>query len=472
MADGASGPEMGLTQKDLGIRKPVDKSNLPGGPIKMRPVSVNGVDYDPYHPPKLYKNPDGTTEYRGGKPLKDSHTALEAIASGQLPAKEGEDANSPAYKGIFEGVYDQMRQGASGKTPEEQGQRFIEGIAQKAQMHIGEIQSGNLTNQSIYQEIWAKMGAYINRYNGTPRFEQKKQDVSAVYTKLTGHINDLVQGGEVDPLTAKVFARYLERYKHIGGHHYNAIVRNNQELPDGILQQKAPEYSSALGRLVTEYGENAKEQESGGFMHFNAERQTGETTTRVYINPDLAQSPAQVLDAWHNALIQTGLKDKIYFKVSDGLQKRQEGIVVFLTDHTDPTDVEKLLTTFSATCPPDLLSSVPMPSAVPVTRGISMAPQLRNINTFLRYSGVEREAGVPEQISYNEWVASSTQLAFELAYHEATANGATTVTPKMLKEPAEKYFEKIVKLSGVNPDTMVPNALGGKRPLWAEKLAA
>lgn len=471
MADGANGPstaEMVLTQKDLGI----DKPNRPGGPLKLRPVSIDGVDYDPYHPPKLYKKPDGTIKYRGGKPLKDSSAVLEALASGQLPAKESKDASSPAYKAIFEGVYDQMRQGASGKTPEEQGQRFIEGIAQKAQMHIGEIQSGNLTNQSIYQEIWAKMGAYIMRYNGTSRFEQKKQDVSAVYSKLTGHINELVKTGEVDSLTAKVFARYLERYKYIGGHHYNDIVRNNQELPDGIIQQKGPEYSGALERLVTEYGNNAKEQESGGFMHFNADRQTGEITARVYINPDLAQSPAQVLDAWHNALVQTGLEDKIYFKVPDGLQNRQEGIVVFLTDHTDPADVEKLLTTFSATCPPDLLSSVPMPSAVSVTRGITMAPELRNINTFLRYSGVEKEAGVPEQISYNEWVASSTQLAFELAYHEATASGVTTVTPKMLKEPAEKYFEKIVKLSGVNPDTMVPNALGDKKPSWAEKLAA
>ena len=107
-----------------------------------------------------------------------------------------------------------------------------------------------------------------------------------------------------------------------------------------------------------------------------------------------------------------------------------------------------------------------MPSAVPVTRRVAMAPELRNINTFMRYSGVD------EQVSYNEWVASSTQLAFELAYNQATTNGATNVTPKMLKESAGGYFEKIVELSGVNPDTMVPNALGGKLPAWATKIAA
>jgi hypothetical protein len=275
----------------------------------------------------------------------------------------------------------------------------------------------------------------------------------------------LVKNGEVDPLTAKVFARYLDRYKYIGMLHYKTIVKNNQELPDGTLKQKAPEYEKAVERLVSDYGESAEEQDTGGFTHFNVKKQTGPVMTRIYINPDLTQSPAKVLDAWHTSLVQTGLKDKIYFKVPDGLSKRQEGIIVYLTDKTNPEDVEKLLTTFSATCPPDLLSSMPMPSAVPVARGIAMAPELRNINTILKYSGAD------EKISYNEWAASSIQLAFELAYNEHTAGGAANITPKMLKGSASGYFEKIVKLSGVNPDTMVQNSLGGKLPSWAEKLA-
>lgn len=398
-------------------------------------------------------------------PQKDTVPVSEVSVLEQKHSQEGEPVGSPAYKDIFEGVYDQMRQAASGKTPGEQGQQFVESIAQKIPMHIGDIESQNLTNEDIYQEIWGKMSAYIMRYNGTPRFEEKKQDVSAVYLKLIGHINTLVKGGEVDPLTAKVFARYLERYKDIGGHHYNAIIANNQELPEGTLQQKAPEYSSSVGQLVSDYGEDAKEQESGGFIHFNADKQTGEITTRIYINPDLAQSPARVLEAWHTSLTQTGLKEKVYFKVPEGLSKRQEGIVVYLTDQISPEDVEKLLTTFRSTCPSDLLSSKPMPSVVPVARGIAMAPELQNINTFMRYSGVDA------QVSYNEWVASSTQLAFELAYHEVATGEATNVTPKMLKEPAGRYFEKIVKLSGVNPETMVPNSLGGKLPSWVEKIA-
>jgi len=424
---------------------------------------------DSYHPSELHRNPDGITEYRGGKSLNDAGSAEES-APIKEPGQESESVGTPAYQAIFEGVYDQIQQWAPGRTPEEKGKWFIDCIAQKVPMHILEIESRNLTNEDIYQEIWKKMSSYIERYKGTSKFEEKKQGVLALYLKLTKHINTLLQNGEVDPLTAKVFARYLRRYKHIGELLYGGIVANNQELPDGVLQQKASEYSDALRRLVAYYGEDAKEQESGGFMHFNPNAPTGETTTRIYINPDLAQSPARVLDAWYQSLVRSGLKDKIYFKVPSGLSKRQEGIVVYLGDQTNPDDVEKLLRTFLATCSPDLLFP-PMPSAVPLARGIAMAPELGNINTFLRCSGVEKEPGVPQQISYNEWVASSIHLAFELAYHEAITNGARIVTPRILRGSAGGYFQKIVKLSGINPETMVLNALGGKKPSWAARLA-
>jgi hypothetical protein len=95
--------------------------------------------------------------------------------SGKETIQEGEAHKINAAGTIFEGIYNQMKQAAHGETPEEQRQYFIENIAPKAEMHIGEIQSKNLTNQDIYQEIWTKMSAYIMRYNGTPRFEEKNK---------------------------------------------------------------------------------------------------------------------------------------------------------------------------------------------------------------------------------------------------------------------------------------------------------
>lgn len=76
MADGGTGgpsaAEMELLQKDLGIDKPVDKPKRPGSALKKEPVSINGIDYDPLHPPKMYTNADGNVEFRGGKELANN----------------------------------------------------------------------------------------------------------------------------------------------------------------------------------------------------------------------------------------------------------------------------------------------------------------------------------------------------------------------------------------------------------------
>jgi hypothetical protein len=60
-------PEEGEGPK---ISQPASEGrNRPGGPLRMRPVEIQGKYYDPYHPPKLYQTPEGKQEYRGGKAL-------------------------------------------------------------------------------------------------------------------------------------------------------------------------------------------------------------------------------------------------------------------------------------------------------------------------------------------------------------------------------------------------------------------
>ena len=181
-------------------------------------------------------------------------------------------------------------------------------------------------------------------------------------------------------------------------------------------------------------------------------------------NPDFAANPDRVLNVWYESLLETGVENKIYFKVPETLHKRQESIVVYLTKKTSSEDIEKCLTMFADTCPADLLSPTPMPSAAFLTRGITMAPELQNINNFIAYSGIDTE------ISYNEWVASTFELALELAYHDISISNREHISPKNLKPLTEKYFEQIVKLSGINPQTMVANSLGGELPLWAKRL--
>jgi hypothetical protein len=104
-----------------------------------------------------------------------------------------------------------------------------------------------------------------------------------------------------------------------------------------------------------------------------------------------------------------------------------------------------------------------MPTGVPIRRGISIAPEPANINTFTRYSGSR------ERISYNQFIAAVTELAFELAYKDAQALRVVRPTPLGLKEEAATYFERMIRLAEINPDTMVPSTNGGRLPAWADQ---
>jgi hypothetical protein len=47
---------------------------LPGAPLRMKPVEINGKYYDPLYPPKLSKDVNGREEYVGGQEI-DKDTA-------------------------------------------------------------------------------------------------------------------------------------------------------------------------------------------------------------------------------------------------------------------------------------------------------------------------------------------------------------------------------------------------------------
>ncbi|HUQ84912.1 MAG TPA: hypothetical protein VM077_01185 [Candidatus Limnocylindrales bacterium] len=71
--------------------------NLPGGPYNPRPMTIEGKTYDPFNPPKLYRNSDGTTEFRGGKVVIESQ--------GTQSKKDGEANNEKMeYKEIDERI--------------------------------------------------------------------------------------------------------------------------------------------------------------------------------------------------------------------------------------------------------------------------------------------------------------------------------------------------------------------------------
>ena len=238
-----------------------------------------------------------------------------------------------------------------------------------------------------------------------------------------------------------MFLNALPSLTRIGA--YEAIVRNHERVPLEYLRAKNEHYVRVVETMWAKQPEDARRQ-SNGFYCFNP--QPGRRVkSRIYICARLSGDPGKVVETWQAALHETGLQHKVYFKVPVELSRRFETIILYRTDHRTDAEIATLLAAFAQKCPSDLLNKHDMPTGVPLSRGISAAPEPANISTFHRYLGNR------DGISYNQLITSIVQLSFELAYADLAMEAAPNSTPQTLREPARRYFGQMIELSGFSP---------------------
>jgi hypothetical protein len=363
----------------------------------------------------------------------------------------------PECQRIFENVCDQLARPRGEITPEQHWERFVARLADGAKRHIEDVEVVGSTHQHLYRAIWQRMAAYIARYQGNHKFTKKRDHVLTLYHRLTGHVDALIAQGIVDDRTARVFLSTLTSLAYIGD--YQAVIRNPADITPERLRAKNRTYVGVVRDMWGCFADDRK-QGLGDFVHFNAHLGR-HVKNRVYISARLAGAPGKVVKAWQASLQQTALQDEVYFKLPTRLSDRFETIIFFQSDNTHDADVERLLVAFATNCASDLLSARDMPTGIPIGRGISMAPEPAHINTFTRYSGGR------ERISYNQLIAAVSELAFALAYQDAQTRRVANAAPEHLKERAGIYFERLIRLAEINPDTMMPIAQGGTWPAWA-----
>jgi hypothetical protein len=205
-------------------------------------------------------------------------------------------------------------------------------------------------------------------------------------------------------------------------------------------------------------------QQIDDFLHVNAHLGR-QVTSRIYVSARLDGAPDAVIAAWRCTQQRTGLQNAVYYKLATRLGRRFDSIVLFQTTKTTDAHIEELMNEFLRTCPPELLEENDASTGVPWQRGICIAPEPATINTFVRY------AGGRSRISYNQLIAAVSELAFELACDDARRDAASPVPQSFarLTEPAATYFEQMIKLSDINPDTMAAPLRGGKWPGWMKE---
>lgn len=361
---------------------------------------------------------------------------------------------------VFNAIYQQLARADSASPVEKRGVRFREEVIEGAKRHVKAVESAGATNTDLYSELWGKMAEYSTTGDSVDS-SRRLQEATKMFQNLTGHINGLVKRGEVDPLVAKVFLRSLPNFKFIGQTNYNDIVRHQEPATGEVLREKNPAYVQETRALWDSYGDESKEEQSGAVLHFN-KNVSGGVRHRIYISAALDKAPDRVVRAWRDSLEATGMRDRIYFKIPEGLSNRSETIIVYPTEGITDEDIGKLMTDFTGRCDPNLLATAGIPTAIPVERGFGIAPEPGNVNRLIRYMGLS-----DRNVSYNQLVTAMTQLSFELAYEEQRKVDPTLpVTPKSLQPQARGYFTQMIKLCGLNPATMMPNAQGGELPAW------
>lgn len=375
--------------------------------------------------------------------------------------------NIPQSQRVFDNIYEQLQLlTSSDLTKRHRGARLLRHAEEESRKYIESIESPYLTGREIFEAMLVDIRRHVATYTQDPRYDFVEKSALNISTALRAYINKVGSSGRVDSLTARVFLRALPSIKEIGD--YQAMILNSEDISLEDLDVKQDAYSQTANAIWKKQNPRQKwlqGSEFHGFFHFDSQLSTSENPvqSRIYICAQLSQDPAKVIEAWCSAVQETGLRHRVYFKIPTSLSERYETVIFYVQKNTDEKDIEKLLNAFVRKCPSALLNEKDMPTSMPLRRGISLAVEPANINKLLDALG-ERH------VSYNQLMGFVTQISFDLAYYEVHKAGMINPKPKDLKEPARRYFQQMVLLCGLNPDSMMPDKDGGALPAWAERI--
>lgn len=262
-------------------------------------------------------------------------------------------------------------------------------------------------------------------------------------------VDRAVHDKEVPPAAARIFLRKVLHF-HDDKEAYSALVYRNRvptrEQADAIARNALP-YQLALSQLRQSCNGDPK-WDGETFQHFNKESGGEEATeARLYVSFKPEAHPQDVLNAWREALKASGLATSLHFKTLTKLKDRHEGIIAYLDGTEDKRAMLALMDEFLRRADPADLDV--MDTAIPVAHGLTLAPEPAALNGLLLSCGKDTQ-------SYHGMVSEYLTLSFAAALRdmEKTASRQRH-TPETVAPIAKEYFAYFMRLSGLDPKTML-----------------
>jgi|GEM_PF-4637427 len=272
---------------------------------------------------------------------------------------------------------------------EQSGQNFIQSVSSRHNA-ISELDA----DPNAIPKQLQKLKDAMDQATRSKPSSARSQRAQRIHQTLQQHVAQAVQSGQVEPLTAKAFLRYLPHLRDIDAAAvpYNVITRH-EKTDVNAMRQNNPKWAAYAAAMFNNHPiQSRQEQESAPFYHFNPE-QSGPCQLRIYLSPRPDAEPHRVLEAWQTALQETGLEHRVYHKVASGLSTADHQIVVYPDASLTDRQIGNLLTSFRDNCPDHLLQ--PMTAAVRLAPGISLAGEPESLNHALDALGEKKRVPQP-----------------------------------------------------------------------------
>lgn len=360
----------------------------------------------------------------------------------------------------------------------------------------------NLTKDAIAKtpkEAIAGFRDQINAYKALAK-ESYRARAESLFEDTRDNVKRLTKDGLVGSDVVKVFLdpQFISRNGHeILMNQYDAIQTDYSRREEKSWMDNVPTFQrlkmrvrSVANSLLKNVGDVAYQSEipdididttydpnkgiiPGDFIHVNSKKPREKGGLRCYITADKTKDPSAVLYAWNESFQNSPLKDSLYFKFATQSTKllknksRPDDIVIYKTDNIDDGQFKELLQDFQKRCnemSPDILPSdeKKMPATTQkIANGISISGEPGYVNDYLRYT--DHKMG---KHSWTTFVDIMAILSTSIAANRLGVRPDSAYVPG-LQDETKKVFREFMLLSKINPDTMLPEEYGHKRPSWA-----
>ena len=288
--------------------------------------------------------------------------------------------------------------------------------------------------------------------------------------KLKERVLALVSAGEVDE---KVAIAFLGRFVGFGDQNetmypiYRMLTKNMENISDELTIQKDKEFVRVLDDLKGSMPENVRYDKKNVSYRFG--HKEGPCSYRIYISPKISTMPGGLMGVLERCLKKAGCPT-VSHKTFKHLQFRNDQIVIYSSGE-EGKSVELALRLFMEECPQEWISDESLSTGMEIRPGITFGVEPNGLNNLANRIMGDRYRNL-DSFSYNSLIALITAMAYGFAYYDQYKGQKNeSFSFDELQEGAYGYFTQMLKMTNINPATMMPMDLNeGQIPEWVKNL--